>query len=790
MRNTKLIYSLQDGVNCAVDSAITLKDIFEFGLRLQQGQVQKSRATICKHLVRSDMLEQVMTICIRAFGMYCQYSDSRSSHPVDHVVAQMLIGGRGDPGYLRARDSLSRAKHTCAHCMLENVHQGPLQNRNQTPPVFHEETSEISDSVEIDDILDDIDEVVVPDATVCGQFTFSNPPEDLKKNIWLKGARLHPCLLSGRKQQVHAPQEWSLVLPSNFKPVAQELQWDFDDYDTGLTLEENQHYMAIADKATSDLDEELLLPTGNVWRKIIDTGVRKVPFSLHLFHMNPLDMEQVLNHFLSIGPENDQKWRDKTLEPITGNYSLSRKARTDIPKSAKISVKDAITLSFQEMLRLAGPLGSDQSISMFVKGKLGNQLIRVDPEKGATKVEPQDVSHDEDFDSLIYLSNVLKCFKCSLWVHQMPYLRDKAPISRNNHIYAELLPPRSNFDRKRNKAHRQEWKTRRVPLSAIPHVPFGTIGGSLARINVYIFWPRMLRQNKDGRYISLVPNAPQRLWLNNVLIPSINEIASEIPEYTNTLAELEYKKKGESNPQHQHPIRASDLDKLLLKLQHRIDKDRDNLSIFGSFFFCVDIRGVKNIIRDEADLNLLDVLKRELHMLDIEILKDRSIGECVIDIATIFRAKDDDGVCVSGLWKLDHVNASYDKAGFKSGKKIHHLCSLADYGSRQSEMGAERGRRVQIISRQTYHPIYELVKRPGKEPYTPTDAQAYSGAQDFQDDCINLVKQLQRGKDKHWGLRDETRLSLNGALELLKNNNLDNKVCLNLLVIFCPNIHA
>lgn len=746
-------------------------------MELKRGELQAPPTKICRHIVRSEMLEQVMTICIDSFRVYCRYSDAQNTHPHDIVLARMLAGARGDPGYLRARQSLMRAKQTCGQCNSYQIYAPQTSGTMlQNDDGFHEQQSDAeSDSEQSNsEQSDESDDGFVPDPDEeFGQFILTAPPKKLlQKKGWLRGAKIHPCLLPNSKRPVYNPQQWSLKLPANFESAVQELQWDFDEYDTGPTWEEIEKYHAsLTDDVELDHDQQLLLPTENVWRKIVDSGIRRVPFSLHLFYMINLDPKLLLDHTLSIGPTRDPLWRQKTLQPITGDYSLNRKARNDGDNKSRISVEDVITLGLQEMLDLAGPLGSQKSMSIFVNGKLGKKFIKIDPQKGTEL--GHDVYHEHDLDSFIYLSDKLKCFKTSLWIHEMPYLRHKAPISRNNHLYVELLPPRSDSD-KRHNVGRQEWHTCRIPLSAIPHLPFGSIGGNVGRINVYIFWPRIVRCNQKGRYISLVPNAVQRLWLESVLIPSINEINSHAPEYTNTLSELQYKKKGEKDPGHQHPIHADNLDRLLGLIQRRITNDTTNLGIFASFFFCVDIRGVKNVIRHSADLNLLNVLENEFPMLNMDILKDRSIGECVVDLATIFRVKDDNSP-KTGQWKLEHVNASYDKAGFKAGK-LHHLCSLADYGSRQSEIGLERGRRVQIISRQTYHPIYEMVKRPGREPYTPTDVQAYQGKKDFRNDCISLVAQLQRGKDRSWGLRDESRVSLQGALELLSDNNYDKKV--------------
>ena len=244
---------------------------------------------------------------------------------------------------------------------------------------------------------------------------------------------------------------------------------NFDSYD-GPTLEELQD-------DSLDLNNFPLNPYAeptkrSSWEYFKDYGYR-LPrnFSNRFNEQNPL-------------------WVSEHLLPIP-----------DFQQDAESSIRiqnDAIEMGMQEMLDIAGPPDESRSLCAFVCGKTDDgQYIVLNPTRDEVVLEEDEIDITLDIDSIIWVTHNPDV-EGSIKLFVFPQVQHHAPIHVNNHCYVELLWPQSTRDDFTNR--RSEWFTKPVPLSNIPHIPFGEMGNGAGRFNFYIFFPRMMHKQPNTRY--------------------------------------------------------------------------------------------------------------------------------------------------------------------------------------------------------------------------------------------------------------------------------------------------
>ncbi|KAG2354007.1 hypothetical protein BDR07DRAFT_1382600 [Suillus spraguei] len=179
----------------------------------------------------------------------------------------------------------------------------------------------------------------------------------------------------------------------------------------------------------------------------------------------------------------------------------------------------------------------------------------------------------------------------------------QAPIQKHNHIYVDVLIPQSAEDQGPDGTQRQEWWTKSIPLSSIPHVPF-------------------------------------------VVLPSISQESSNssLPYVDTTVHEIRYKsrKGGSGQPGSQRskatPVSRTAFERIQNSMKTRV-RDQAMLAPYGSFFFVLEGKGIKLWTKDGQDGRYnspYEALKTNFANLDWDYIMDRKHGELYLDLGISF----------------------------------------------------------------------------------------------------------------------------------------------------------
>ena len=581
----------------------------------------------------------------------------------------------------------------------------------------------------------------IPDSDNGGNSTepeTSKLPPHLKKIPAMKGAR-NRIYLKPRQQLLPTdapplPARHFIPLPSNA---------DFDEYYLGPTIEDCASYPRYLDNFPTNPYAMVTHPS--IWDIFKDYGYRLEPsFALMFNNERP---ELVREHLLPIGrPSHPDR---SCSEP----YSLSREGE---PRD--VAVIDVAVMGLEKMLEEAGDPGSDASIDAFVLGKtMFQDHIQLDLAQDSIQLSESEIKTTYDIDSIIWVTRRLELCQ-SPKVFVLPYEGKRAPIHVNNHVYVEVLMPRS--DRDKDAGLRYEWFSKPFPLSAIPHTHFAKLGDGAGSINIYVLFPRMINRHPlTGRRVTNIPAQIQTLWLDQVVLPSIIASAPEgTMEYVDYTLE-EWRWKASCNKRFVNSKTAVVQTEVLGDMQHFmrkiIEADSDELCLFGSFFFVCDARGIKGLTHDERG-NPYERLQREYPSLDWNYAMDRKNGQLFLDLGISFHPASNDLQPLIGLWKLPSVEASFAAAGMTKGK-THHANTLADYGGKQADMEQQRSRVVQLPFRSTYNLVFEAIRRPGTKEYFCEDADAYDAGPNFTECCKKYISLFQGSGRKSFGVREEVR---------------------------------
>ncbi|KIJ29596.1 hypothetical protein M422DRAFT_268939, partial [Sphaerobolus stellatus SS14] len=188
------------------------------------------------------------------------------------------------------------------------------------------------------------------------------------------------------------------------------------------------------------------------------------------------------------------------------------------------------------------------------------------------------------------------------------------PINAHNRTYVNLLKPKTDIQQANNEYTTYD----RFKVSSIPHIHFGHLQGG---INVWIAFPRMTHKQQDSPYFATqIPLLVQDRWFAFILIPAIKKIYGRgSKEYVNHSPQ-EYKARAAGKTETRLVDRIK-LQELQDQIHTIIREDRDeDLSIFGSFFFIMDIRGIKltNKDRDHLGNDPFEVLADVIPALDFD----------------------------------------------------------------------------------------------------------------------------------------------------------------------------
>ncbi|KIJ33256.1 hypothetical protein M422DRAFT_264802 [Sphaerobolus stellatus SS14] len=184
----------------------------------------------------------------------------------------------------------------------------------------------------------------------------------------------------------------------------------------------------------------------------------------------------------------------------------------------------------------------------------------------------------------------------------------------------------------------------------------------------------MTHKQQDSPYFATqIPLLVQDCWLDFILQPAIKKIYGRgSKEYVNHSSQ-EYKARaaGRTETRLVDQIKLQELQDQIHTII-REDEDED-LSIFGSVFFIMDIRGIMftNKDRDHLGNDPFEVLADVIPALDFDDMSKPENGECVIDLGISASPEADEPMV--GLWNLTQVDASFAKAATNT----PHLLMLA-----------------------------------------------------------------------------------------------------------------
>lgn len=533
--------------------------------------------------------------------------------------------------------------------------------------------------------------------------------------------------------------------PRAFEILPRNRFRDFDDYIDGPSLEDLQMFRRQAGLDSQPRDWYAQPTVRSPWELFRDWGYRLEPeFALMFASEKP---QKVFEHFLPA-----PKMEEPPIEALT---------------EPGVEV-----MGMEDMLRCAGLEGSRESMDLFIKGLAPDgKWVKFDPGRDSEDVPPDDIVLSCDIDSIIVTTHKLKVLG-DVDIEVLPYSGRRPPIAKSNHTYMELLMPQSEEDLA--SPGRTEWFSTRHSVSTIPHTHFGTIG----YFKISIHFPRMKHRDPiTNRTMTLIPWEVQNLFLTEVLYPAIiaGENPSTLPYKDYTLAEWKWKASNNtrfSGASRTVVVSAKQLDAMQIAMRQIIADDPEELSIFGSFYFIMEAKGIKqhtNCIVGEDDINPYENLCSKVNYLDFEYLKKRESGQMVMDFGLGFHPVGADGEPMVCLWDLEKTGQSYRAAGMQQGQ-VHHTNTMANYGGRQAEMCQARSSLVQICFRSTYGLHYEPVRRVrGGEISLCEDHDAYHTNAVFKKSCEDYIKMLNGGRKRGYGARDEIRGSGRAICEVLEN---------------------
>ncbi|KAG1839613.1 hypothetical protein C8R48DRAFT_621556 [Suillus tomentosus] len=554
----------------------------------------------------------------------------------------------------------------------------------------------------------------------------------------------------------------------------------FDDYEGGPTIEML--------KAHRDLNLTTTFQAGAIqlsaaWVDWVDHGYRITPSSFHIFYQcEPI---ATMDHIMPIGTTNSYDASNQIPDRVTGAYSLARLGSS--AEGHHINVRDVEILSASELIESAEydpPLHEECRFghNSFVRGRTSHRYgdgpaLYVDLERDAIKFSEDEIEISLDIDSIIWTTKVFRC-KGSVGIYVTPPFQTKPGIFKHNHAYVDITIPQSEEDANAP-GGRNEWLSKRFPMSAIPHTSIGRISSASSTLNLYIAFPRMIHQHPiNGRKITLMPKEVLDIFWDRVLLPSIGDSTdvSWAPYLKHTLEEARYKARGRDGrkngwgPPKTIPLSDDDFRDVQDRMEARIQDGEGELSMYGSSFFILEGKGIKLLTKDGQRGRFSgpeEALLHNLPDLNWEYMMNRRHGELLVDIGISFTPHSPE-VPVVGLWRLDALEASFGAGGYKRGE-MHHHNMLSRYGALQAEMQQERSQQTHIAFRSTYNLYYESIRTNNNQVNFASDSDAYRISPSYMAECFDVMKVVDGCKEKTYGVRDEYRVSGHAARIMLDN---------------------
>lgn len=216
-------------------------------------------------------------------------------------------------------------------------------------------------------------------------------------------------------------------------------------------------------------------------------------------------------------------------------------------------------------------------------------------------------------------------------------------------------------------------------------------------------------------------------------------------------------------------------DVILIQLR----SNRVNLGAFLSFFAVIQIKGFKALTHSQDTTlsdcfkNSIEKMKRGFPTLDWDNLMDRRQGELYYDVGVTVQPRTDKQNPLTGLWRLDSLEASLGASGFSSGQ-LHTINTMSLCGGVQAEMLPQRKWRTHISFVSAYNLAWELIRPKNNERTLFEEKKVYQRSESFHEEVENVQKVLEDAEEKSLGLRYEIRVG--GATLGSLGQILDGKV--------------
>ncbi|KAH0834639.1 hypothetical protein J3R83DRAFT_10148 [Lanmaoa asiatica] len=560
---------------------------------------------------------------------------------------------------------------------------------------------------------------------------------------------------------------------------------DYDNYDDGPTLEMLQQ-PEVYSIHMYPFQRMIQTPALIMWR---DHGYRILTDSFQMFYLaEPI---QIMDHIMTIGnimghgrASCNNSSHPKVNSKIVCYIWLYLQSQAEIVNIQKNDDTNnhsstATIMSASQMLECAGPScrinqACTEGHNMFIRGRLpvfgeGETYVHLDLEQDKVDFAAENITISVDIDSIIWTTRKLIC-QNSIGVYMTPIYDSRPGIPKHNHVYVDILIPQSEEDQQAS-GGRTEWLSKKFPLNAIPHTTIGQLASSTGHVlKVYTFFPRMIHRSPiTGRHMNMMPKEVLDPFWEKILLPAIGDRSTEsyTPYMLQTLEEVRYKQRGAGRSQKTLPLS----NEAFIEVQEAMKElimEQDDHSIYGSFFFVVEGKGIKLLTKDGQEgvyISPEAALRENLSCLAWDHMLNRNNGELIVDIGVSFTPQTHDPVI--GLWRLDTLEESYAAAGFNRGT-IHHHCMLYNYGALQAEMHQDRALQTHVAFRNTYNLYYEAVRPTNNMPSFAKDSDAYSLNSSYHKECSSIVKIFQKVRNKTYGVRDEYRVSGQAIQVLLR----------------------
>jgi hypothetical protein len=726
-------------------SKVLLTDDIEFD---EEGMV--TTPTIeCSHYGRLRLLNENIENLQRCHHLYETLSSDAFVVPEESAIYAMSVGLEG---FLRAdgiRKRLAASRDRCTICKRvrqmkvaeqEEVEDGSEEEEDEWEQQNPKSDSEDSQLECMEGQRDDRSLAVVP------AYLTRNKK---KKKLLEKARRRVPAKIRAptAKRGKAIPMK-----PQRFQMLPRNKLQDFDDYYGGPTLEDMMELQRPGGLEAYPNSWDVAPTIRSPWELFKNYGFTLEPeFALMFNRQEPLMAKE---HLLPVGELNLTPTLEEDDDDVCGWEELG----------------------MEEMLAMAPQVGSSDSMDMFVRGVMpdGHTPIKLDLTRDAYPLRFDEYLFSLDIDTIIWVTHEIRVLT-EISVHVLPYTGGRPPIWKNNHVYAEVLMPQSERDR--DMGGRTEWFSNRKSLSAIPHIHFGKVGQGSSSFNIHVMFPRMMHKNPtSGKSATLVPIEIQSLWFTDIVYPAImaGENPSTVSYKDYTLAEWRWKvsvNERFTGKDKLVVVQGGHLARFQQVMQDIVDSDPDEYDRYGSFFFVLDCRGIKdstNIVVGH-DGDPYEELCRKFPACDWEYMEKRKNGQLLMDLGMGFHPNPDDKTPLVFLWDLKRVNQSYDTAGMNAGK-VHHAGMMGRYGGRQAEMEQKRQAIVQLCFRSTYSLIYQPFRKShAGEINMCEDIDAYEVNSTYRSNLESHIMMMRGSLHKSFGAREEMRGSGTSIRQVMQN---------------------